>query len=369
MRDELKIGFIGAGDVNFGGGEGPWDHASRLERLGGVRVVGVADPDTGRAKAQLAKREGPMYRDARVYADHRTMLAEAKPDAVWIGVPPNAHGTAEVGKDIELACVRAGVPIFVEKPLSSARPERVRKVAEKVSEADVVTSVGYMFRYARAIDAIKAIIDETDGGAKAFLARYDCAYSEIRKREWWDVRASGGPIVEQATHFVDLARYLIGDVDIESIKALSIGGGDPAGRLLDVPVLADGTRCGADVPPEFAAARVTAAVWRFANGAVGSLTHGTLLHRKKYETELEVWGDGLRIALLDPYGDCRALVRRPHSEDAEEMAFSDDDPYLTEDEAFLDAVRTGDRSRIRSPYGDALKTFELTWAITDAAAA
>ncbi|HIJ74555.1 MAG TPA: Gfo/Idh/MocA family oxidoreductase, partial [Candidatus Hydrogenedentes bacterium] len=109
MRDELKIGFIGAGDVNFGGGEGPWDHASRLERLGGVRVVGVADPDTGRAKAQLAKREGPMYRDARVYADHRTMLAEAKPDAVWIGVPPNAHGTAEVGKDIELAYVRAGV--------------------------------------------------------------------------------------------------------------------------------------------------------------------------------------------------------------------------------------------------------------------
>ncbi len=365
MARELKIGFIGAGDVNFGGGEGPWDHASRIEKIGGVRVVGVVDPNTDRAKAQLAKRSGQMYEGARVYADYTEMLSRSKPDAVWIGVPPNAHGTSEKGKDIELACVAEGVHMFVEKPLSSARPELVRKVANEILKANVVTSVGYMFRYASAVDKMKDAINETEGGVKAFIARYDCAYSEIRKAEWWDVRMSGGPIVEQATHFVDLARYFVGDVDMESVKALSIGGSDQAGKLIDVPVSVDGTKCGENIPPEFTHPRVTAAVWRFASGALGSMTHGTLLHREKYETEIEIWGDGLRIVLLDPYGHCRILIRRPHSEETEKIEFLDDDPYLTEDKAFLDAVRSGDSSGIRSSYADAMKTFELTWAITD----
>ena len=47
--------------------------------------------------------------------------------------------------------------------------------------------------------------------------------------------------------------------------------------------------------------RVTSAWWRFQNGAIGSLMHAALLHGIKYESELEVWGDGYRIVLLDPY--------------------------------------------------------------------
>lgn len=367
MSGELRIAMIGAGDVNFGGGEGPWDHATRLEKLGGMVLVGVADPNTERAQARLAARSGAMVAGTRVYADYRRMLSELKPDAVWIGVPPNAHGTAEPGMDIELACAEAGVHMLVEKPLSCARPERVREVARRVASSSLITSVGYMFRYARAVEAMKRIIDDTPGGAKAFVARYDCAYSEIRKSEWWDVRTCGGPIVEQATHFVDLGRYLVGDVDLQSVRAVAIHGSDPVGQLVDLPLLVDGSRCGDAVPAEFKTSRVTSAVWRFCNGAVGSLTHATLLHRKKYDTELEVWGDGLRVVLQDPYGDCRVLVRRPHSEAVEQLTFIEDDPYLAENRAFVEAIRTGDASGIRSSYADAMKTFELTWAITDAA--
>ena len=42
---------------------------------------------------------------------------------------------------------------------------------------------------------------------------------------------------------------------------------------------------------------------------------------------------------------------------------SDDDPYLSEDAAFLSAVRSGDASCVRSSYADAFRTYELTWAI------
>ncbi|HEY3323284.1 MAG TPA: Gfo/Idh/MocA family oxidoreductase [Planctomycetota bacterium] len=365
---ELKIAFIGAGAANFGGGEGPWDHASRLEKLNDLRVVGIADPDVSRANFRLQQRTLPLYRDARCYADFRAMIAEQRPDAVWIGVPPSAHGTLEPGKDIEVFCAAQGVHMFVEKPLSAARPEAVRPVAGILAKSKVITSVGYMFRYSKAIEKLKEIIDQTPGGAKVFVGQYNCAYSEIRKREWWDVRPMGGPIVEQATHFVDLARCLMGDADLGSVRALALPGNSPAGQLCDIPKTADGRRFDEDVPLQFRHPRATVATWRFASGALGSLTHATLLHREKYDTQIEVWGDGLRVALIDPYGKASLLVRRPHTETLEQIVVDSDDPYLTEDRIFVDAVRSGNPSPIRCTYADALKTFELTWAITDVAA-
>jgi len=364
----LRVGFIGAGSVNFGGGEGPWDHASRLEQIEGLQVVGVADPNVDGAKKKLAERSSAMFNGARVFGDYRQMLDQAKPGVIWIGVPPNVHGTAEDGLDVELQCAEAGAHLFVEKPLSAFRPERVRPVLDAIKKSGVISGVGYMFRYSKAINAMADILKETALVPKTFMGRYNCAYSEIKKAEWWDVRESGGPIVEQATHFVDLARYLMGDVDLASVAAWTVKGSDPMGRLNDVPTSSEGARYDEAVPPEHRHPCATSAIWRYESGAVGSLVHGTLLHREKYESELEIWADGLRLVLLDPYGDCRLLVRRPHSDDTEEIRFEEDDPYLTEDQVFVEAVRSKDVSGIRSTYADAFKTFELTWAIADAGA-
>ncbi len=376
MPDELKIGFLGAGPVNFGGAEGPWDHASRLEKIPDLAVVGIADLNTARAeKALSARRAGAnpaLYRHAQVYPSLAEMLQQARPDAVFIGLPPGAHGLAEPPRDIELTCAAAGVHMFIEKPLSAGTPEQVAPVLEALTAAGaegLVVSVGYMFRYSRAVERMRRILAETPGGVRAVLARYDCAYSEIASLAWWDKRTCGGPIVEQATHFCDLARYLAGEVDPATISAVQISPDEPAGQLADLPAGADGKPIDAGVPVEFRTPRATAAVWRFRNGALGSLTHGILLHRKKYESELEVWGDGLRMVLADPYGACRLHVRRPGSESVETEDLSDDDPYLSEDRAFIDAVRRQDASAIRSPYADAFRTFELTWAIRRAAEA
>ncbi|MEK7474065.1 MAG: Gfo/Idh/MocA family oxidoreductase [Candidatus Coatesbacteria bacterium] len=363
----LRIAFIGAGAANFGGGEGPWDHASRLERIPGLQVVGIADPDLARAEKRLSERAGPMWAGTRAFADFREMLDAEKPDAVWIAVPPYAHGTAEPGKDLEVECARRGIHMLIEKPLGGTRPETVRPVADAIAASGVITSVGYMFRYCRAVEKMKAILAETPGGGRVFVGQYDCAYSRIVKPEWWDVRAMGGPIVEQATHFVDLARHLLGDADPASVRAVAIPGACAMGLLSDIPLRPDGRRMGADVPLKYRHPRATAAVWMFESGAVASLTHATLLHREKYDTRLEVWGDGLRVELEDPYGATRLRVRRPGTEAAEDVPLGPDDPYLAENEAFVAAVRTGDASGIRSPYVDAFRTFELTWAIADAA--
>ena len=373
--DQVKIGFVGAGGVNFGGAEGPWDHASRLETIGGIAVVGVADLDTDRAeKALAARRAGrasEMYSQARAFGDLREMLTEAQPDAVFVGLPPECHGLAEPPNDAELVCADAGVHVFLEKPLASVLPEQLAPVAESLAaaaEGGLIVSVGYMFRYSHAVEKMRELIAESPGGLRAIAARYNCAYSEILKPAWWDMRLSGGPIVEQATHFCDLARFLVGDVDLASVRGVQIEPTSPLADVSDMPAGPDGGAMEGPVPPEHRVPRATAAVWKFESGALGSLTHGVLLHRKKYESELEVWGDGLRMVLSDPYGDCRLHVRRPHQEQTETLTFADDDTYLTEDRVFIEAVRSGDASGIRSTYADALRTYELTWAIRQAAA-
>jgi predicted dehydrogenase len=337
-------------------------------------VVGIADPDTARAERVLTtRRSGPagsLYKQARVYPDFRPLLNETRPDAVFIGLPPNVHGLPDPPRDVETACAAAGVHMLLEKPLGCEPPERMGPVADalaRASAAGLIVSVGYMFRYARAVAKMQEIIAQTPGGVRAILARYDCAYSEIRKVEWWDVRCSGGPIVEQATHFCDLARLLGGEVDLTSVQASRIDPSSSAAELADMPAQADGQALEQSVPTEFHAPRATMAIWKFDSGAVGSLNHGTLLHGRKYESELEVWGDGLRMVLSDPYGACQLHVRRPHGERTETLSFAEDDPYLAEDRAFIDAVRRRDASGIRSPYADAMKTFALTWAIHRAA--
>ena len=58
----------------------------------------------------------------------------------------------------------------------------------------------------------------------SIVGRYSCPYNNIAKPQWWDTQKSGGCIVEQATHFVDLMRYLSGgDIIQESIQAVAVG--------------------------------------------------------------------------------------------------------------------------------------------------
>ncbi len=85
----VRILFIGAGAVNFGGAEGPWDHSRRLEGLQGVRIVGIADPDVLKAKAVLEKKAngkyGEVYGECAVYGDYKEAIKACKPDAAFIG--------------------------------------------------------------------------------------------------------------------------------------------------------------------------------------------------------------------------------------------------------------------------------------------
>lgn len=48
----------------------------------------------------------------------------------------------------------------------------------------IIIAVGYMFRYSALAQAAKKILREHEATPLAVIARYACAYSDIRKKDW-----------------------------------------------------------------------------------------------------------------------------------------------------------------------------------------
>lgn len=126
-------------------------------------------------------------------------------------------------------------------------------------------------------------------------AKYNAAYSRIHKKEWWSVRTSGGPVVEQGTHFADLIRYVAGEVDLSSIQSMCVPASAPIAKdLSEMPPSPGGEH---NVPKDERIPRCTTSIFKFESGAVGSLTHALLLHDQRYFTEIDIWADGIRIMI------------------------------------------------------------------------
>ncbi len=96
-------------------------HLAALSGFRDVEIVAVADAAADRVEA-VAARHG-----ARAYLSGLALLETEELDAVWLCVPPFAHG------DLEDAAIDRGLPVFVEKPLSTELEPAVR-IADRVRE-------------------------------------------------------------------------------------------------------------------------------------------------------------------------------------------------------------------------------------------
>jgi predicted dehydrogenase len=134
----------------------------------------------------------------------------------------------------------------------------------------------------------------------------------------------------------------------------------------------------AKIPEELRIPRLTSAIWKYENGAVGSFTHAVALQGHAYACEIEVWADGYHMRLVDPYQAPTLYVRRPGDDHEERHVYTDDDPFFSEVSSFVDCIEGGPDPHILSSFEDATKTYEcvvlteermhsltgrLTWAI------
>jgi predicted dehydrogenase len=303
-----RVGLVGAGGV-------AQRHARVLSDLPEVLLVGVTDvvPEAAR---KLAAEHG-----AKAFPEVAALLAEGV-DAVYVCVPPFAHGPAE------RAVIQAGVPLFVEKPIE-INLEKARETAQLIAQKGLLTGVGHHWRYSSVVERAREVL-----GDRPVRLVTGAWLDKVPPVAWWPRRdRSGGPVVEQAAHVLDLARHLAGEVTAVS----AIGNG---------------------TPPEVNGADIdgaTAATLRFASGAVGTLAATCVLGWKQ-RAGLEIYADGLALTITE-----EKLTVHDGGGDWG-MDVDPDAARIAVDRAFVEAVR-GAGDDVRVPYAEALRTHAVATAI------
>jgi len=168
-------------------------------------LVAVADEVPGRAEEAAAR-----YGFATASRDWREVAADPRVRAVSITAPNFLH------REIGTAMAKAGKHIWIEKPVGLTAAD-ARAVAEAAARAGVQGTVGFNYRNAPAVAAARELIRSGEIGAVThvrirllsdYAAHPEGALTWRYERE----RGGSGVLGDLASHGVDLARYLVGEI-------------------------------------------------------------------------------------------------------------------------------------------------------------
>jgi len=310
----VKIGFVGCGGIANA-------HMKNLAQIENAEMVAFCDLVEEKAKTAADEYGGQAF---TVPAE---MYEKAEMDAVYVCLPPFAH------TDQEILAVQAGLNIFVEKPIA-INMEKAREIEAAINDAGVMNCVGYHWRYHdTAVWAKEALGDETIGMVLGYWM------GGLPGVAWWRVQdESGGQILEQTTHIIDMARYLAGEVErVSAEMALRV--------MTDVENIS--------VPD------VGTVNLRFESGAIGNITNSCI--PPGWRNGLVVLGEKQTIVF-----DQTNFERRT-PDDVEEKSWKYKAPHYRESEVFVNAVESGDASGILSPYSDAVKSLAISVAANKSA--
>jgi predicted dehydrogenase len=319
----VRLGFIGSGGIV----RSHLDHG--LKDFQDVEFVGWCDLNAATAAARRDQVGGRGI----VYTDAREMLDAAKPDAVYIMLPPYAHGPAE-----DLVLERR-LPFFIEKPVAIDLRTATR-VAERVEKFGLITSVGYMTRYRQSVQRVRGLLKShvpvlMHGG---WLGGGPRVYEGIWR--WWVQKdKSGGQFLEQTTHTTDLARYLYGDVT--SVYATPV-----ANRR--------------ERPDFFTIEDASMVQLAFANGAVATL-YSSCSTSIGGGVSLTLWATDMKAAFSG--WEHSVEIDLPGGEHI--SIPGEENIFAKEDRAFVDSVKSGENRGILATYGDGLSATRIACAANE----
>ena len=229
MNPVTKIGIVGAGAMGQ-------QHAKLVCGFKHCRLwQDLRTPI--RAPLLMRRSRMPEY-----YRDHLKLIEAESPDGIIIAVPNTDH------VPVAMDCLAAGIPILVEKPIADSVKSGRALVAEQ-RKTGVTVLVGHHRRFDPAVDTAKRLINDGDIGKllavqATWVTRKPKHYYQIK---WHTEPSSGGFILINLIHDIDMLRYLCGEI-ISVYADL-----DSAGRSLAV-------------------ADTVAVTLRFQNGVLGTVT-------------------------------------------------------------------------------------------------
>lgn len=183
-----------------------WRQVARFFDLAQEPVMKVI---CGRSSSEV-ERAAHKFGWAEAATDWREVVARDDIDVVDICTPGDSH------RDIAVAAAKAGKAILCEKPLANTLAETEEMLAV-VEQAGVTNMLCHNYRRAPAVALAKRLIEE---GQLGELYHYRGTYLQ----DWnvdpdfprvWRLeksKAGSGALGDIASHSIDLARFLVGEI-------------------------------------------------------------------------------------------------------------------------------------------------------------
>jgi predicted dehydrogenase len=207
---------IGVGVIGFGWlGQAHSRSLARIPRLFADRPydpVLVACSDVLPVRVEEAV---GSFAFARASADWRTVIDDPEVDVVFIATPNMLH------RELVQAVAAAGKAVFCEKPVGGT-PEQVLAAARATSSANVISGVGYNYRWAPLVQYARELIAGGELGQITnyrgrFFSMYGADPLGVNSWRFQLDQAGYGVTSDLLSHAVDLAHMLLGP--IESVVA------------------------------------------------------------------------------------------------------------------------------------------------------
>jgi predicted dehydrogenase len=211
--------------------------------------------------------------------DWQAVVRRKDIELVDVCTPGDSHA------EIAIAAAEAGKHVFCEKPLANSLEDAQRMLAA-VEKAGVAHMICHNYRRAPAVMLARQLISE---GALGEIRHYRGTYLQ----DWmsdpaapfnWRLdreKAGSGALGDIASHSIDLARFLVGEISEVSadlttfVKSRRSAEGAKAEAKADVPVTVDDAAM---------------ALVHFANGAVGTIEATRMANGRKNYNRFEING-------------------------------------------------------------------------------
>jgi len=304
-------------------------HAGTLAKLRGAKIAAVCDIDRPKAVDFAARHK----LDVPAFADAAEAMDKASCDYVLLCTP------SRVRKPIIQLCANRKLPIIFEKPPCHDEAAG-RAIQRMLTRSRLIHSVALPLRYVPAVDKVMQLIQghRLSLVSMVYLSTMAVVPNYKKYAAYYLIEKTGGLVVDQAIHCIDLARYLTG---AEAVQIAAAG----ANRLLK------------------RSRRVTTvdvAGWTMVMDNNVVVTHAHTWGSPRWDFTVRIVTDRADLTVRPPQNELSGQV------DGRKVRWTppaDRPVFSGEHKAFLKAVTTRSMKPIRTPFADSFKSFQLSQKI------
>jgi predicted dehydrogenase len=197
----IKWGIIGCGDVT------EVKSGPAFNKVPGSSLVAVMRRNGAKAKDYAERHGVPKW-----YDDAYQLIADPDVNAIYVATPPMYH------EEYTVAALRAGKPVYVEKPMSTRLEDCIR-MRDVANATGVKLTVAHYRRAVPMFVKIKELLDQQVVGDIRLvrISMMQPATCNLQPEDYWrldpQIGGIGGIFYDLAPHQLDLMVHWFGDVD------------------------------------------------------------------------------------------------------------------------------------------------------------